>query len=609
MTRTGWTVTAALALLVASAALGVFRRWLLGPEIEGAHASDAWRVTIRAEGRLPPGQSSFAQTLPRDFPRQHVFGERFAGKELVHSVSRKKGALRRQVAWRRSSPGMASEQPFRVSYSFRVLLGGAAETPARRRRPDDPSQPPAPGEHLGPARGIESDHAAVRALARDATAVRWWAPVPRPEGARWWTPRRRGDLSVAHALFRRVAALPAVEANVEPDRQAFHTPAGALATLRARAGDSAGKSRLLVATLRDRGIPARLVTGLVLSPDEPHPLLHTWAEAWVDGRWLPMCPTFGHFGDESFPDNYLVLALGDVPLFRPRGVLERVLITVQPPAPVPVPAGPQPPPALRRFAREFSLQALRPGEQQVARFLLLLPLAALIVAFFRTVIGVPTFGTFSAALLGLAFLSLKALPWALTIFVVVVLVGWLMRHRLENFHLLQVPRATALLTLIIGLLLVLLVVANRYGIVVSSYVALFPLIILTNLVERFWTVEAEDGAGASFKRLLGTLAVTVTISVCLAPEAVGGWMFRYPETLGAVLAGALLLGRYTGYRLSELFRFRDLVREAEAAALAAAAGKEAPPTVLPAEAVTPTANGDGRAGALPEAPAPEKPTA
>jgi hypothetical protein len=36
-------------------------------------------------------------------------------------------------------------------------------------------------------------------------------------------------------------------------------------------------------------------------------------------------------------------------------------------------------------------------------------------------------------------------------------------------------------------------------------------------------------------------------------------MFQFPETLGLVMAAQLLLGRYTGYRLSELFRFRDFV--------------------------------------------------
>jgi hypothetical protein len=32
---------------------------------------------------------------------------------------------------------------------------------------------------------------------------------------------------------------------------------------------------------------------------------------------------------------------------------------------------------------------------------------------------------------------------------------------------------------------------------------------------------------------------------------------HYPETLGLVIALQLVIGRYTGYRLSELFRFRD----------------------------------------------------
>jgi hypothetical protein len=36
-------------------------------------------------------------------------------------------------------------------------------------------------------------------------------------------------------------------------------------------------------------------------------------------------------------------------------------------------------------------------------------------------------------------------------------------------------------------------------------------------------------------------------------------MFRYPETLGLIMAAQLLLGRYTGYRLSELLRFRDFL--------------------------------------------------
>jgi hypothetical protein len=40
-------------------------------------------------------------------------------------------------------------------------------------------------------------------------------------------------------------------------------------------------------------------------------------------------------------------------------------------------------------------------------------------------------------------------------------------------------------------------------------------------------------------------------------------MYRFPETLGIIMASQLLIGRYTGYRLSELFRFRDFIQPSE----------------------------------------------
>ena len=77
--------------------------------------------------------------------------------------------------------------------------------------------------------------------------------------------------------------------------------------------------------------------------------------------------------------------------------------------------------------------------------------------------------------------------------------------------------------------------------------------------ERFWTLEAEDGVGASFKTLLSTLAIAATISLVLSIKAVARWLFVYPETLGLIMAAQLLIGRYTGYRLMELLRFRDFL--------------------------------------------------
>jgi hypothetical protein len=163
--------------------------------------------------------------------------------------------------------------------------------------------------------------------------------------------------------------------------------------------------------------------------------------------------------------------------------------------------------------------------------------------------------------MGMAFLDLKVLPYGLAAFSAVILLGWGLRRLLDRYHLLMVPRVSAMLTLIVLMLVTWVVVSSHLGVPVTSYLSLFPLVILTHLVERFWTVETEDGTAASFKTLLGTFVVTVAVSVALSPAAVGKWVFCYPETTGVVLACQLLLGRYTGYRLSELYRFKDLIQE------------------------------------------------
>ena len=202
------------------------------------------------------------------------------------------------------------------------------------------------------------------------------------------------------------------------------------------------------------------------------------------------------------------------------------------------------------------------------------------VCVFRTVIGITTFGTFGPALLGLVCRDLHDFPWALGIFVGIMLTGWIIRRLLDRYHLLMVPRISVLLTCIVGLLVICLALLGPEAGTTRGYVALLPLIILTHMIERFWTVETEDGTAASFRTLLGTVVVAVVVTFVVnfdlplnaaarwlwhgpvvPPDAVRTTFFRYPECLGLVLAGQLLLGRYTGYRLTELFRFRDLLLE------------------------------------------------
>jgi hypothetical protein len=546
MSRTRLTALVALALVVLSAAV-FFTRRATGGVDAGPPGTSTWEVAVTVRGEFPArgtakGADKAAKAEPRltihtppDFRRQHISDESWKSKELTRPEGRAGAkAPKERVVWK-ARPGAATEKGYRLTYTFRVVLGSHNPSPAMggRSKQLDGAPKGATDPTLKATPRVQSDRRELRELAEQLG----------------------GDdpLAQFRAFHEHAVALPFQDG----------TGQTALDCLRNGGGDDVGKSRLLVALCRSRGIPARVIGGMVLTPNAP-PKLHRWAEAWVatpdrpEPHWVPACPTYGHFGTRAWPANYLVMRVGDGPVVGGPGA-PRVSLFARA-----LPDRPAGESRVQAFWRAVSLASLPPAEQHLARFIVMLPVATVVVSVFRVVVGIQTFGVFGPALLGLVFRDLRNLAWGLGIFAATVLVGWLFRKLLDRFHLLLIPRAAVLLTMIVVFLLVVLALGARYGVQVSGYLSLFPLIILTHMVERFWTVEAEDGSWSSFKTLLGTLGVAVVVAAALSPDAVGRTVFRFPETLGVVVAVLLLLGRYTGYRLTELYRFQDVIEPAPA---------------------------------------------
>ena len=66
----------------------------------------------------------------------------------------------------------------------------------------------------------------------------------------------------------------------------------------------------------------------------------------------------------------------------------------------------------------------------------------------------------------------------------------------------------------------------------------------------------EAGKRSALVQVGGSLAVSVLAYWFMKIGQIRYWAFYFPELLLVLLAGILLIGRYTGYRLSELLRFR-----------------------------------------------------
>jgi len=197
------------------------------------------------------------------------------------------------------------------------------------------------------------------------------------------------------------------------------------------------------------------------------------------------------------------------------------------------------------------------ADRQLVEFLLLLPVAALVCAVIRNVIGLHTYGTFAPALLGLAFREVES-PVGVFVLLVVLSVGWVVRRGVTRLNLLQVPRSAVMLSVVVTLLLVYILWSNARGRPAAGAIPFLPLVIVTGLIERFWTTEEEDGTAPAVRTMAATLLTAGAVFFVARLDWVRGTMTEHPEALGLVVAGLLLLGRYTGYRLTELARFRGL---------------------------------------------------
>jgi transglutaminase-like putative cysteine protease len=322
-------------------------------------------------------------------------------------------------------------------------------------------------------------------------------------------------------------------------------------------GSPLGRARAFAALCRAAKIPARLVTGFEIKKgDNVQP--RTWVEAYLADprkpaveRWVPYDPENGSLHELDY--NFVPVRRDGVELIR---------VTAGSDLAPPSYSIESIPPAPRTLLGIFDLRSLPGKLHEPIKVVLILPIGALFTALMRTIIGFRTFGTFSPTLLALAFVYND---WrsGLCIFFVVLATGFVSRTFLDRLKLLMVPRLGIILTMVV-MLMVLSISAMNYF---KSYfdwapggqTVLLPMVILTNLVERFYVTSEEDSILEALRLLTGSVLMALAIYFLLSWPSLGDLLFWYPELHFFTVAALVLMGRYTGYRLTELVRFRDLV--------------------------------------------------
>ena len=313
----------------------------------------------------------------------------------------------------------------------------------------------------------------------------------------------------------------------------------------------------IIYLLSVKGIAARIVRGVKLSEKKRGMNADLMLEVYEGSKWMLYNIETGASG---LPKNFVIYQRGGVSLLDVSGgvnssvkfsVVKSVISSFKM--------------AGRRAKYEdsrlfnWTIYDLPSLEQNALKWLMIFPLGILLVVLLRNVVGISTMGTFTPMLIAMSLVKTGFVSGFIC-FSVIVALGLLIRTALTRLNLLLVPRISAVVICVIIIMQLLTTIGYQGDIRMIASAAFFPIIITAWIIERACITWEEDGSRNAIKQIINTLLVAVITYAVICNAYIRHIMFAFNEWNFVILAIVMLLGTYTGYRLSEVKRFSSLVK-------------------------------------------------
>ena len=495
----------ALGLSLVGVTLCAYKAFELGLPLTPKQDTDVWTLQAQATFTGYGGPAKLSLDIPQHTPGFVILDEDFISRKYGLTIEQGKDSRRADWAIRRARG--------QQSLYYRVTVARSSKPAAWKTVPPFPSLPDYPEPYASAIQAIIED---VREESADVE-------------------------SYTRALLKQLNSTAPSE-NVELIRDL------------AKSTDQwAGE---IINVLKGVRIPSRKIWGLDVSDLANDAVLRPLLQVHNGDKWLTFNPDTGRQG---IPANFLVWKVGEKPVMELTGGRNlKIGFSVTRSYAELIDVARRGAANQDSFFTSFSLPALPVQNQNVYQLLLMLPLGALLVVFLRTIIGLKTFGTFMPILIALAFRETQ-LFWGVIMFSLIVSIGLMMRFYMEKLMLLLIPRLASILIIVVMLMLLISLTSNQLGMERLLSISLFPMVILAMTIERMSITWEENGAREAMLEGLGSLFVACLGYVIMTNEELMYLMFIFPELLLVILGLCLWMGGYTGYRLTELVRFRNIL--------------------------------------------------
>lgn len=221
--------------------------------------------------------------------------------------------------------------------------------------------------------------------------------------------------------------------------------------------------------------------------------------------------------------------------------------------------------SLGNFIQYLIRQAVDSGvPANMLVLMLMFPIVVSLIAVSRHVIGLEGFGVYGPAVLAVAFVS-TGITTGILLFLVIVMVALIGRSGFRQLKLQYLPR-TALLVWFVSLIIFLLLVISPFfsGLVNLAAVGIFPILVLILLSENFVGSQISLGSSRLMQMTFETILLSAGAAWLMGTNQVQDIVILHPElTIILVALLDIAVGKYTGLRVTEFFRFKPIIDQEE----------------------------------------------
>lgn len=315
-------------------------------------------------------------------------------------------------------------------------------------------------------------------------------------------------------------------------------------------------AQIIIDLLALEKVSARIIRGVKLAESKKTFMPDVMLEAYMDGRWIIYDIETGQKG---IPEDFVVFQRGGTSLVDVEGgtdsvikysVLKSVVSSFKM-------AKHRAKSVEQESLFSYSIYNLPINQQNSVKWLMIFPLAILIVVLLRNVVGIKTMGTFTPMLISMALIE-TGFCAGLISFGIIIGVGLAIRALLSKLNLLLVPRISAVVIFVILIIQAFSVLGYQLNWKIASSALFFPIIIMAWIIERASIIWEEEGLKNATKEVFSSVIVAVVTYFVIVNDIIRHIMFAFNELNIVILFIVMLLGTYTGYRLTELKRFAPL---------------------------------------------------